>query len=693
MRISGPLAFLLAGIGICQAQSTVQRPADDLAPAAPPKQIISFDKTAIDVAVDPCSDFYQYACGNWKKQNPIPADKTRWGQFQLLHDRNSYLLYQDLKKAADQPKSALQTKYGNYFAACMNVDLANRLGAKPLAPELDAIAGLKDKKQLAAFDVKASHDFAAPYVYRLDVSQDQKDSSKQILETDQGGLSLPDRDYYLNDDDRTKQLRQKYVAHMTKMFTLLGDSPEQASAEANDVLRIETALAKGSQARVDRRDPANVYHIMSVDELQALSPDYDWKQYLAGQGFGQVKTLNVVSPNFVKAWNSLIETESISAIQHYMRWRALHRSAALLSQPFADEDFLFFSKTLNGQDQPTPRWLRCTNATDAALGEAVGQDWVKQNFPPEAKAKMDKLIDALEKALAEDIHELPWMSEPTKQQAEAKLKAMERKIGYPEKWRDYSTLTVKRDDPVGNLDRAVRFERAWNFGHYGKPVDKSEWDMTPPTVNAYYNGEQVNINFPAGILQPPFFSDKIDPAVNYGGIGVVIGHEMTHGFDDQGAQFDLKGNLNNWFTKEDLDQFHQRTACLADEYSGFQPVAGTNLNGRLTLGENTADNGGLRIAFRALEETLKSEGAAVEPGYVDGKRDGYTPEQRYFLGFAQVWCENTREESARVRAKVDPHSPGQFRVNGSVQNFPEFGKAFGCHVGQPMMPEKTCRVW
>jgi putative endopeptidase len=376
-----------------------------------------------------------------------------------------------------------------------------------------------------------------------------------------------------------------------------------------------------------------------------------------------------------------------------MRWRALHRSAPLLSDTFADENFRFFEATLNGQDQPTPRWLRCTRATDVAMGEAVGQDWVKENFPPDAKAKMDQLVITLNKALAEDIQTLPWMSDETKKQAEAKLAVMERKIGYPDKWRDYSKLVTRRDDPVGNAERAARFERAWNFGHYGKPVDKSEWGMTPPTVNAYYNGEQVNINFPAGILQPPFFSDTIDPAVNYGGIGVVIGHEMTHGFDDQGAKYDLHGNINNWFTPEDMKQFNDRTKCIADEYSGFEVAPGQTLNGRLTLGENTADNGGLRIAYRALEETLAKEGAAAKPGYVDGKRDGYTPEQRYFIGFAQVWCENTREATARVLAKTDPHSSGQWRIDGSVQNFPEFGKAFGCHVGQPMMPANSCRVW
>jgi putative endopeptidase len=683
----------LLSAGVCPAQTSIQKPADDLAPAAPPKQMVSFDKSAIDVSVDPCTDFYLYACGNWKKQNPIPADKTRWGQFQLLRDRNDYLLYKDLNSAAEKPKTALQTKYGTYFAACMDVSLANRLGAKPIQPELDAIAGIKDKKQLAAFDLKASREFAGPTLFRLGVGQDQMDSSKQILETDQGGLSLPDRDFYINDDARSQKLREQYVAHVTKMFELLGDSPEQAAAEAADVLRIETTIAKGSQARVDRRTPANVYHMMPVAEVQALSPDYDWKQYLDGQGFAQVKTLNVVSPNFVKTVNGVIESEPLAAIQHYMRWRALHRAAPLLSDAFADENFRFFVATLNGQDQPTPRWLRCTRATDEALGEAVGQDWVKENFPPDAKAKMDQLVTALNTALGEDIQTLPWMTEPTRQQAEAKLHAMERKIGYPEKWRDYSGLTVRRDDPVGNMDRSLRFERAWNLGHLGKPVDKGEWGMTPPTVNAYYSGNQVNINFPAGILQPPFFDEKTDPAVNFGGIGVVIGHEMTHAFDDQGAQFDLHGNLHNWFTKEDLDQFHDRTKCIADEYSGFEVAPGQNLNGRLTLGENTADNGGLRIAFRALEETLAKQGAAAEPGYVDGKLDGYTPEQRYFIGFAQVWCENTREATARVLAKTDPHSSGQWRINGSVQNFPEFGKAFGCKVGQPMVPANACRVW
>jgi putative endopeptidase len=691
MRHSGFVFCLLLSSYVCHAQSIVLE--DNSGVPSTPKQQVSFDPTSIDLSVDPCVDFAQYACGGWKKANPIPADKVRWGQFDELRDRNDYLLYLELKAAAEAPKTALQAKYGDYFAACMNADLANQLGPKAIQPELDAIAALADKKQLAALDLETNRRFTGPLIFHIDVLQDQVDASKQILATGQGGLTLPDRDYYLNDDDRSKKIREQYVAHMIKMFELLHDSPEQAAAEAADVLRIETALAQGSLSRVEMRDPALRYHILKVDELQTLAPGYNWKQFLEGQGFASVPTLDVISPGFVKAVNAAIEKEPLDAIKHLMRWHTLHGAAPLLSDAFAVENFNFFQATLSGQLQQTPRWKRCTRSADSALGEAVGQDWVKQNFPPTAKANMDKLVTALDTALGEDIQALPWMSDATKKEAEAKLQAMQRKIGYPDTWRDYSALAVKRDDALGNAQRAARFERQRSLAKLGKPVDKTEWDMTPPTVNAYYGGQQVNINFPAGILQPPFYDVKVDPAVNFGGIGVVIGHEMTHGFDDQGAKFDLHGNIHNWFTPADLTQFNDRTKCIADEYSGFQVAPGQNLNGRLTLGENTADNGGLRIAFRALEETLARDGAAAEPGYVDGKRDGYTPEQRYFLGFAQVWCENVREANARVLAKTDPHSSGEWRIKGAVENFPEFGKAFGCKVGQPMMPVNACRVW
>lgn len=692
MRIKAFAALIALSSSLCYGQSLVS--ADTASgPTSEPKKPISFDLSAIDKTADPCTNFYQYACGNWIKNNPIPSDQVRWGRFNELSERNNYLLYSDLKAAADAPKTPLQKKYGDYFAACMNVDLVDKLGAKPIDAELTLIDKLENPKQLAALNLELEQKFGDGQLLSLGVQQDQKDSSKQILGTGQGGLSLPDRDYYLTDDDRSRKLRDQYVAHITKMFELLGDTPKKAATEAADVMRIETALATGSMPRVEMRDPAKRYHIMTIAEVSALSPDYNWKQFLDGIGVGQATTLNVSSPGYVKAVNAELEAENLTAIKSYLRWHALHGAAAYLAKPFEEENFAFFNQTLNGQKEQQPRWKRCTRLTDQALGEAVGQDWVKQYFPPEAKANMEKLIAALEKALGEDIQSLDWMSDATKKEAEAKLGTIAQKIGYPEKWRDYSTLTVKRDDLIGNLERNDIFETRRDLAKFGKPVDPMEWGMTPPTVNAYYNPPQNNINFPAGILQPPFYSNSMDAAVNFGGIGVVIGHEMTHGFDDQGSKYDLHGNVRTWFTPEDLTKFQAKTGCIADEYSGFKVAEGQNLNGKLTLGENTADNGGLRIAFQALQETLASAPDTALAGYSGGKKDGYTPAQRFFIGFGQVWCSNSTEQSARVLAKTDPHSSGEWRTNGSVQNFDEFGKAFGCKVGQPMMPANSCRVW
>jgi putative endopeptidase len=477
------------------------------------------------------------------------------------------------------------------------------------------------------------------------------------------------------------------------MFVLLGDSQDKAAEEAKSVMSIETALAKGAIDRVELRDPAKRYHIMTLAELQALSPGYDWTPYLKGIKIGEFKTLNVATPTFFTAMNAEIDSASLDSIKSYLRWHTLRAAAPSLSKPFVDENFNFFSATLQGQKEQTPRWKRCTRATDQALGEAVGQDWVKQNFPPDAKANMDKLVAALERALGQDIQQLPWMSAETKVEAEKKLDAIRNKIGYPENWRDYSVLVVKRDDPLGNLERSAEFERARNLNKLGKPVDEKEWGMTPPTVNAYYNPPNNDINFPAGILQPPFFDNSMDPAVNFGGIGVVIGHEMTHGFDDQGSKYDPKGNVKQWFTADDLAKFKERTDCEVKEYDGFKVAEGQNLNGKLTLGENTADNGGIRIAFQALQEVLAKGGSTAESGYVNGEKDGYTPAQRFFITFGQVWCQNQTEQNARVLAKTDPHSTGEWRTKGTVQNFDEFGKAFGCKVGQPMMPTNSCRVW
>jgi putative endopeptidase len=686
------LAFVLSLAVAASLSAPAQT--DDAKPA-PPAAIKSFDAAAIDKTADPCTDFYQYSCGNWVKENPIPADQVRWARsFSLLGERNRYLLWQELDAAARDPKTPLERKFGDYFAACMNTDLINKKGLEPLDPAFKKIAALSDPKQLATLmgDLAEVGD-PAP-LFRFGVQQDEKDSSKQIAGIGQGGLSLPDRDYYISDAKRFQEIRKQYVEHVTKMFTLAGDSPEESAKEAASVMEIETALAKASTSRTDLREPENRYHIYTLTDFEKLAPDYDFSIYFKDVKIRPFETLNVATPNFFKELDDLLAKEPVDAWKAYFRWHTIHASAMDLPKPFFDENFAFFGQTLQGQKEPTPRWKQCTAMTDRALGEAVGQDWVKENFPPAAKASMDKLVAALEKALGEDIKTLPWMTEATKKAAEEKLDMIRNKIGYPDKWRDYSALKVKRDDLIGNLHRDDVFERDYDLNKLGKPVDEKEWGMTPPTVNAYYDPSMNDINFPAGILQPPFFDPNIDPAVNFGGIGVVIGHEMTHGFDDEGSKYDGKGNLREWQTPEDRKAFTERTDCEVAEYGGFDAapahddVPAQKLNGKLTLGENTADNGGLRIAWQALLDTLAEEHKSI-----DEKIDGYTEAQRYFLGFAQVWCQNQTEKAARQAALVDSHSPGRWRVNGTVQNFDEFGKAFGCTKGQPMYPVNSCRVW
>jgi putative endopeptidase len=654
-----------------------------------PKPLHSFDLSAIDKTADPCTDFYAYACGNWRKNNPIPSDQSRWGRFNELSERNRYLLYVDLNNAANDPKTPLQKKYGDFYAACMNSDLADQLGDKPILPALDSINALSGKEQLATLVARLQVKDGTATFFRFSSEQDQKDSTKQIAGLFQGGLSLPDRDYYIVNDERMTKIRQQYKDYAVSLFKLAGDSDEKASAEADSVLAIETALAKGSTPRVELRDPDKRYHLEPVTELKTLAPDFQWSAYLSDIPAPEIAQLNIGTPDFFKGMNEVIDQQSLDAIKSYLRFHVLNSAAPWLSTTYSDLNFSFFGKTLTGQAQQQARWKRCTALTDRSLGEAVGQDWVKEHFPPQAKENMEKLVDALDKSLATDIQNLAWMTPETKKQAEVKLEAFRRKIGYPEKWRDYSSLEVKRDDLLGNIHRSSEFEYAWDLHHIGKPVDEKEWGMTPPTVNAYYDPSNNDINFPAGILQPPFYDVSKDPAVNFGAIGVVIGHEMTHGFDDEGSKYDAQGNVKNWWTPDDRKAFDERTGCEVNEYGGFEPVSGQKLNGKLTLGENTADNGGLRIAYQALMSTLAQEGGDAK----NQKLDGYTPQQRFFIAFAQVWCENRSEEYARVAARVDTHSPGMFRTNGSVQNFDEFGKAFGCHKGQPMMPDHPCVVW
>ncbi len=683
MKFAFLASTFLLGCCVASAQTSRQAPPE-------PKVPQSFDLSAIDKTADPCQDFYQYACGNWKKDNPIPADQVRWGQFDLLRERNNWLLYHELETAAkpDASRTPLEQKFGDFFASCMNTQLADEKGVAALKPVFDVIQAMNDKKQLAAVLGKLEIPYGVGGLYGFGVGQDQKDSTQQIAQAFQGGLSLPDRDYYLAQNARMQKIREDFVAHMSRMFKLAGDTPEKAANEARDVMAIETALAQGSMDRTDLRDPAKRYHIMTLAELSALTPDFQWPEYLHGIDMGAFQTLDVMTPGFFSAMNAQINSQSLDAWRSYLRWLALHDAAPWMSHAFVQENFDFFSHELLGQQEIAPRWKRCSRATDNALGEAVGQDWVKKYFSPEKKENMEKLVSALEKALGEDIQQLPWMSDETKKNAQAKLALMRQKIGYPEHWRDYSTVTIKRDDLLGNIAQTTVYEDRRNLAKLGKPVDETEWGMTPPTVNAYYSPPMNDINFPAGILQPPFYDFSKDPAVNFGGIGTVIGHEMTHGFDDQGSKYDGHGNVQEWQSPADRKAFTERTDCESKEYGNFETVPGVKLNGNLTLGENTADNGGLRLAYIALMDTLTKEGDGASK-----KIDGYSPAQRYFLAFGQVWCENVREQTARNYALTDPHSPGHWRVNGAVQNFDEFGKAFACKKGAPMYPENSCRVW
>jgi putative endopeptidase len=648
------------------------------------------DVTAMDRTVDPCVDFYTYSCGAWMKNNPIPPDQSSWSTYGKLQDENRAQLRTILEEAAkaNRPRDAVTQKIGDYYASCMDEAAIEKLGARPLSPELERIEGLKSKRDLAEYVATAQFPPSLEgggTLFAFRSNQDFKDSTQVIAEADQGGLGLPDRDYYLKDDPKSQELRKAYLAHVAKMFELLGDKPADAATEAATVMRIETALAKGQMTRVERRDPPNLYHKMRVEELQKLTPSFGWNTYFAKTGAGSLETLNVVTPDYFHVMSEEIEKESLDDWKTYLRWHAAHDAATSLSAAFVRENFSFYGKTLRGRQELPPRWKRCTNDVDNDLGEALGQAYVAKYFTPEAKQAALKMVQEIEAAMQSEIQALPWMGAATKEQALTKLHAIANKIGYPDSWRDYSSLEIVRGDEIGNSERASWFEFHRWLAKMGKPVDRKEWDMTPPTVNADYDPQRNDINFPAGVLQPPLFSALSDAAPNYGDTGATMGHELTHAFDDEGSQFDAQGNLRNWWTEADRKEFEQRAQCVVDQYSGYTIIDDIKVNGKLTNGEDLADLGGTLLAHLAWKEDTKHQ--RLEP------LDGLTREQRFFVAYGQSWCTNEREEDKRLRATVDPHSPEKYRANGVAANMKEFREAFHCKPGQPMVRENACRVW
>jgi putative endopeptidase len=678
------LALLFAGIAMGQETGGGKSTSEPTLPYTSSLDLASMDKLA-----DPCVNFYQYACGGWKKNNPIPADQTSWSVYGKLYQDNLLFLRGILEQAsANSPsRNEVTREIGDFYGACMDETEVEKQGLMPIKGYLEAVGKLKNTKELAPLVAQLQIVYGRSVLFSGSSTQDPDDAEKIIAELDQGGLGLPDRDYYTKEDAKSKETRERYVQHVQKVFELLGEPADAAKKDAGTVMRMETALAKASMTRVDRRDPYKLKHKMKVAELGELAPDFDWTAYYSTAKYPGFEILNVTTPDFFKEVNRQVKVEPLENWKTYLRFHVADAAAAYLSTALVDENFEFYRKYLRGAKEQQPRWKRCVSYTDRELGDALGQVYVAKVFSPELKQSTLDMVKRIEDAMAVRIEQLDWMSPVTKEQALKKLQGIRNKIGYPDKWKHYSSITIARTDFAGNMARTSSFERHREINKIGKPLDRGEWDMSPPTVNAYYNPQMNDINFPAGVLQPPLYDAKMDAAPNYGDTGGTIGHELTHGFDDEGSQFDANGNLRNWWTTEDREKFDARTKCVEDQYAGYIVIDDIHINSKLTLGEDVADLGGEILAYMAWQDATK--GQTLTP------RDGLTPEQRFFVGFAQWACANERPEELRLRAATDPHSPPEDRINGVVVNMPEFQGVFACKAGTPMTKpvEKVCKVW